>query len=338
MKIKYHYKNNRIMNAKLLYAAAAFAVVCTVSCRKDIAVNDAIPATGNTELTVGISSSLTKSSTITDGDEVKVNTLQVFVFREDALDAYASAENAIELTLSCTNGERTVYALVNAPDMSAISSKSALLASRSNLNNYPDYGFEMIGSKDITLPQASSVTIDVSRIVSRIVLKQVTRNFTSPALADLEFKIDEVYIINVAGDINYGLDGEPESWHNAGQYDGTLPDITYDDADAGIVNGDYWPLNYRYYAYPNDNYDSTEEDWCPRRTRLVLKTTLGDQIYYYPITLPELEPNKSYEIENLTITRPGSDNPDIPVTFQDATFEINVLPWSVVPVTDGVII
>ena len=326
------------MKAKLLYAAAAFAAVCTVSCRKDIVVNDSISATGTTELTVGISGTLTKSSTITDDDEIKVNTLQIFVFRGDALDAYASAENVKEVTLNCTNGERTVYALVNAPDMSTISSRSALLASRSNLNNYLDYGFEMIGSKDITLPQTSSVTVDVSRIVSRIVLKKVTRNFTSKALADLEFKIDEVYILNVAGDVNYGLDGDPESWHNARRYDGTLPEITYDDSDAGIVNDNYCPLNYRYYAYPNDSEDSTEDEWCPRRTRLVLKTTLGGKVYYYPITLPELEPNKSYEIENLTITRPGSDNPDIPVTFQDATFEINVLPWSVVPVTDGVTI
>ena len=326
------------MKAKLLYAAAAFAAVCTVSCRKDIVVNDSISATGTTELTVGISGTLTKSSTITDDDEIKVNTLQIFVFRGDALDAYASAENVKEVTLNCTNGERTVYALVNAPDMSTISSRSALLASRSNLNNYPDHGFEMIGSKDITLPQTSSVTVDVSRIVSRIVLKKVTRNFTSKALADLEFKIDEVYILNVAGDVNYGLDGDPESWHNARRYDGTLPEITYDDSDAGIVNDNYCPLNYRYYAYPNDSEDSTKDEWCPRRTRLVLKTTLGGKVYYYPITLPELEPNKSYEIENLTITRPGSDNPDIPVTFQDATFEINVLPWSVVPVTDGVTI
>lgn len=57
-----------IMKAKLLYAAAAFAAVCTVSCRKDIVVNDSIPATGTTELTVGISGTLTKSSTITDDD------------------------------------------------------------------------------------------------------------------------------------------------------------------------------------------------------------------------------------------------------------------------------
>ncbi len=327
------------MYRKLIYAVAALAVICAVSCKKDMMVaEDASSDAGVTELTVGINRSLTKSTTITDGDEVKINSLQVFVFRGDALDAYASVEDLSEVTLSCTNGERTVYALVNAPDMSHISTKTSLLATRTSLSNYPEYGFEMIGSKEVVLPQTSTITIDVTRIVSRVILKQVTRNFTTPALMDLEFKIDEVYLLNVADDITYALTGTPEYWINAGCYDGSLPELTYDDSKANIVNGDYWPLNYRYYAYPNDSEDSTDESWCPRRTRLVLKTTLGGKVYYYPITLPELEPNKSYEIENLTITRPGSDDPDEPVTFQEATFDINVLPWSVVHVTEGVTI
>lgn len=329
------------MKHKIFLTAWLIAAVCTVSCSKTQTepVNKSNESfNGQTELTVRINRSLTKSSTITDDDEVKVNTLQVFVFRGDALDAYASAENVSEVALSCTNGERSVYALVNAPDMSHISSKTAILATKSTLSDYPEYGFEMIGHKDIILPQTSTVTIDVTRMVSRVILKQVTRNFTSSALADLEFKIDEVYLLNVAEDTNYGLTDAPEHWINAGWYDGSLPELTHDNTEANIINRDYWPMNCRYYAYPNDSEDSTEEDWCPRRTRLVLKTTLGGKVYYYPVTLPELEPNKSYEIENLTITRPGSDNPDKPVTFQEATFDINVLPWSVVPVTEGVTI
>ena len=329
------------MKRFLYLATSVIAVLCAISCSKNQI--GPIDESGynlkdKTELAVGISRPVTKSSTITDDDEVKVNTLQVFVFRGDALDAYASAENVSEVTLSCTNGERSVYALVNAPDMCHISSKTALLATKSTLSDYPEYGFEMIGHKDIILPQTSTVTIDVTRMVSRVILKQVTRNFTSSALADLEFKIDEVYLLNVADDITYALTGTSEYWINAGWYDGTLPELTHDNTEANIVNGDYWPMNCRYYAYPNNSEDSTDESWCPRRTRLVLKTTLGGKVYYYPITLPELEPNKSYEIENLTITRPGSDNPDKPVTFQEATFDINVLQWSVVPVTEGVTI
>ena len=45
--------------------------------------------------------------------------------------------------------------------------------------------------------------------------------------------------------------------------------------------------------------------------------------------------NKSYEIAEVVLTRPGSDNPDEPVSFADATFSITVIDWTVVPVTEG---
>ena len=51
----------------------------------------------------------------------------------------------------------------------------------------------------------------------------------------------------------------------------------------------------------------------------------------------ELENIKSYELE-LTITRPGSDYADMPVSFEDCAFEITVKPWTVVAVTDGIVI
>ena len=74
------------------------------------------------ELTVGICGSMTRATAVTKDNEAKVNDLQVFVFRGDELDAYASVDNAMQLTLSCTAGEREVYALVNAPEYSAVSS------------------------------------------------------------------------------------------------------------------------------------------------------------------------------------------------------------------------
>jgi hypothetical protein len=66
----------------------------------------------------------------------------------------------------------------------------------------------------------------------------------------------------------------------------------------------------------------------------VVKATLGTDVYYYPITLPALESNKSYEIEELILTRPGSDDPDKPVSIQECTFQINVLGWTTVAVAD----
>ena len=71
---------------------------------------------------------------------------------------------------------------------------------------------------------------------------------------------------------------------------------------------------------------------------MVVEVELGGDTFYYPITLPVLEPGKSYEIENLTITRKGADSPDTVISLADATFEINIKEWTVVPITDGITI
>ena len=316
---------------KSIFAFAA-ALAALVACNK----NEATPMQPQNqeslvpcELTVGICGAMTKATTATAGDEAKVNNLQVFVFRGDDLDAYASVDNAQELTLSCTAGERAVYALVNAPDYSAVPGKSALLAKVSELSANSLTNFEMVGSKSVTLPQSEKVSIDVNRIASRVVLKKITRNFTSEALQALNFKVDAIYLINVAGNTSYDLSAAPTKWYNVAEYQSveSVDPLLYDKVDEAVLNGKSHETVHSYYAYPNDATSKT--------TRLVIETTLGETKYYYPINLPEMAANKSYEIAEVVITRPGSDNPDEPVSFADATFSINVIDWTVVPVTEG---
>ena len=316
---------------KSIFAFAA-ALAALVACNK----NEATPMQPQNqeslvpcELTVGICGAMTKATTATAGDEAKVNNLQVFVFRGDDLDAYASVDNAQELTLSCTAGERAVYALVNAPDYSAVPGKAALLAKVSELSANSLTNFEMVGSKSVTLPQSEKVSIDVNRIASRVVLKKITRNFTSEALQALNFKVDAIYLINVAGNTSYDLSAAPTKWCNVAEYQSveSVDPLLYDKVDKAVLNGKSHETVHSYYAYPNDATSKT--------TRLVIETTLGETKYYYPINLPEMAANKSYEIAEVVITRPGSDNPDEPVSFADATFSINVIDWTVVPVTEG---
>ena len=134
---------------KSIFAFAA-ALAALVACNK----NDVAPMQPQNqeslvpcELTVGICGAMTKATAVSADNEAKVNNLQVFVFRGDDLDAYASVDNAHELTLSCTAGDRVVYALVNAPDYSAVPGKAALLAKVSELSANSLTNFEMVGSK-----------------------------------------------------------------------------------------------------------------------------------------------------------------------------------------------
>ena len=314
---------------KSIFAFAA-ALAALVACNK----NEATPMQPQDqeplvpcELTVGICGAMTKATAVTADNEAKVNRLQVFVFRGDDLDAYASVENAKELTLSCTAGERVVYALVNAPDYSTVPGKAALLAKVSELEANTLTNFEMVGSKTVTLPQSEKVSIDVNRIASRVVLKKITRSFTSAALQALDFTVDAIYLVNVAGNTSYDLTAAPAAWYNVAENKGELASLLVDTPAYPVENGQSYPTAHTFYAYPNDLAVNT--------TRIVIETTLGETKYYYPINLPEMASNKSYEIEEVKITRPGSDNPDEPVSFEDASFSINVIDWTVVPVTEG---
>ena len=314
---------------KSIFAFAA-ALAALVACNK----NEATPMQSQNqeslvpcELTVGIRGAMTKATAVTTENEAKVNNLQIFVFRGDDLDAYASVDNAKELTLSCTAGERVVYALVNAPDYSAVPGKAALLAKVSELSANSLTNFEMVGSKNVTLPQTGTVSIDVNRIASRVVLKKITRNFTSAALQALDFTVDAIYLVNAAGNTSYDLTAAPATWYNVAENKGELASLLVDTPSAPIAQGQAYNTAHTFYAYPNDLTVNT--------TRIVIETTLGTSKYYYPINLPEMAANKSYEIAEVVLTRPGSDNPDEPVSFADATFSINVIDWTVVPVTEG---
>lgn len=313
---------------KILFSLAACSAL--FACQKNMdqpSVNLGNEPGTKCELTVGICGNVTKATEITKQNEEKVNNLQIFVFRGNELDAYGKIDDALQLTLSCTAGDREVYAAVNAPDLSAINSKADLLATVSELSNNHLDSFEMFGSKEVSLPSQSTVSIDVERIASRIVVKGIERAFTSAGLKTLDFKIDAIYVINVANSRSYNFTAINTDWYNEHLYEEELAELTHDAVGQKIAQGNKYETAHSFYVYPH----AADVEI----TRLVIETTLGTKKYYYPINMPALERNKSYEVDLVTITRPGSDDPNEPVSFADATFEVNVIDWTVVPVTEG---
>ena len=315
---------------RILFFAAALAA--TVACNKDLPVqqeNQTLPQEDakRHELTVKVAGHnlATKATTITG--EATVNDLQVFVFRKgkDELDAYGNVKSATQLSISCTTGEKDVIAIVNAPDMKDVATKSALLAKVSQLSNNSLTNFEMIGSTTATVPAESGITIAVDRLAARVVIKKITRDFTSPALQAVDFTIDAIYLVNAAGDLNFGKDGAPSKWYNTAKNKSELATLLVDTPAAAVANKESHATAHYFYAYPNLN--STEDEIVD--TRLVVETTLDGRKYFYPINMPKMDSNKSYEINELKITRPGSDDPDKPIVIVDQDFKITVNDWTV---------
>lgn len=256
------------------------------------------------------------------------------------------------VSLDCTVGQRKIYAVVNSDvdytsSAQAIGTESALLAKTIALSSMASDKLFMIQSVETTLkPGDETVGIEVRRKCASVVLQSVKNDMQANIYRkDNSFKIRNVYLTNVPAKINFGMTLSPSSLPDADWYartksetDGTKAALILDANATGTVigYGKEYSVEHRFYAFPNDCAPSVAATWCPRATRLVIEASYYDGSVwhecYYPITLYDktsskgLEANKQYKV-NLTVRRPGSDDPDKPVEFDTVAGSITVANW-----------
>ena len=331
---------------KIAFLAAVAATLCTVACNKELTTakvetpSEAVQLADLTLSIVGNAPATKSADADFDDDHSEVSNVQFFVFDGEVLDAYKKIGSATSTTMTVKAGDKTVWAVVNAPDISNVTTLTQLKAVSSTLLNNAS-NFVMVGSNTGTVPSEDPVEIEVKRIASRVVVKKVTAAFSNPAYASMSCKLVKMFLINAPGDINLELTNAPTTWYAQRAYEAVtgLTDHLSTSGSNHELNTSAFETECRHYCYPNPTVaDSQATTWSARHTRMVIEVLLGSETFYYPITMPVLEPGKSYEIENLTITRKGSNNPDQPISLSDATFEISVKDWTVVPVTEGITI
>lgn len=334
---------------KKAFLSLALVAAAMTACQKETSV-EPVQQSEKVRITIGIEDDAeTKITGITGGDtdETKVANLQVFIFNGDVIDGYGLVENTKEITLDCTAGTRDIYTVVNGPDLRTITNPTDLMKCTSNLLNRIDK-FEMVGvEEDVEITTSTTIPVKVTRFASRIKVKKVTNALTSPALQNQTFKLMNMYITNVAADIDYkATDGYVATkWYNMMGFQSTnnCGNITKDTINQPIDYSNNYSKEHVFYAYPNEEAYSADLEWSPRATMLVLQVLIGTKTYDYPILLPVLERNKSYEIDNITITRPGNlDDGEpggldemVPVEGLSCKFTVTVNPWTVVTVDEG---
>jgi hypothetical protein len=126
------------------------------------------------------------------------------------------------------------------------------------------------------------------------------------------------------------MDGESQpSWLNAGRLD---PDRTAALAHpetvfqtlAGPVGDEVVFPDLHFYAYPNP---AAEDALGTPLTRLVIEGTLLGETCYYPISITPLEGGQSH-VFDITLTRFGTADPDIPATRDQVRVSGAVAPWN----------
>ena len=344
------------MKKTFLLMAAIAAMVC--SCDKD---GDCVPCQREEEqeqkAALRVSLNLegdpqTKATNYVTAQayETAVNDVQIFVFdSKGALATYLDADTKTnDITINTIYGEKTVYAVVNGPDLSGITTQEALEHTAVDLganSTTASKGFVMVGSTTCNVSgTTATVTIAVKRLVARVALQKITNSL--PASYG-SLTVNNVMLINVAGNQNLECTASISTWYNkmgrkdeatssSQIIDGTTylashPSLTFMSVGKSVANGgSLAPTTpYLFYTYQN-NSTSEGSGWTntfsARKTKLVVTATIGGTKYYYPISINNPQRNTAHAVE-LTITGLGSSDPDKPVEKGAITATVTVDPW-----------
>jgi hypothetical protein len=220
--------------------------------------------------------------------------------------------------------------------MESLGSRTALLTKTSLLSENSLGSMVMTGEVEAVLQDGGSIAIPVTRIISKVMIKKITSAFTSSNNASKEFRVKSIYLLNVAGDNTYAATSEPTIWYNKlmeGRNDPSCQSfqLLADPVNATIPYRSSYTKSHSFYCYPNLISDeSFESTWSPRHTMLVIDASLGGEQTYYPIELPVIGRNKCIIIEELVITKKGSDYPYVPVRDGSCTVTVQVVQWDVI--------
>ena len=359
-----------MMKHHFLSAAAVACALLAVSCGKlSQEQSGSVRGTGEVLLTVQFGPSATKVGSQTATNEKSIQNVQIFVFRAGSggdagnLEIAASAgfDNPLGesagtysgITVKCSTGQREIWAVVNDSDdrtvgSDAVATKTEFLALTHELQKSSPAKLLMIGHSGsdtepaVTLHEGKEeISVPVHRLAASVILESVKNDFSSPAYqkADM-FRLENCYLLNVPGRINFGETSEPaalptEYWYARLEAETASPkgDLLFDPLAGQVLDyGSTYSVPHAFYTYPNNCAPSEDASWCARATLLVLEASIqypnGPVKYYYPVQLGNapLLSNRQYRV-NLTIHRPGSLDPNKPVTFDDVTPVITVTDW-----------
>ena len=334
------------MKTKLIFAAAAMTALLA-SCNDSTITEQ--PVNGTAMLTVSVSTPRTRAVLSSDDkSDLNFQNVQIFIYDKDNKLEKSSGilSSREDIVLPVIPGHKTVWAVVNAAgEISAPQSLDLFPAVKTQLSDNTLTSQVMSGFEQVDAVARDEVTVTVKHIASKVIIDNISRNFTNQAYSEIPMKIRRIYMSNVAGDCDYGCTGAaPTVWLGKR---GLLSDITAcqallldDSIDFDLPEEGIYDTAHTFYVYPNPTEnDNSNEEWSERKTRLVIECEYNGLTCYYPITVPKaqeggagtIDRNKVYHITSLTLTRPGSTDPDrtdLEVSsLKDVTFSITIADW-----------
>lgn len=300
------------------------AVVCVLACsqqEKSEVLHDGSDLKGSLVVSVSHKCDVTKSGTgYTEVLDVEKEEKKVSVFVFDKATGVLNASKNIgntaeECEFSIPVGEKTVWAVVNGPELSGVVSMEEFekVVDDLSLSSLQQDGLAMIGSEDCIVEAGATVTpvIVVSRMVSRVVLRNVVCRVPEQYG---KLRIDCVYLGNaftrqtfagdVSGKVNVEGYNDQEAPAPIGKDGiiGSCPEYLYASVGTDVNVSETAGINRALYCHPNDT---------PEYTDLFIIATVGERQYYYKVPLNQgLEMNTSYTVD-VVIMNLGEAEPPV---------------------------
>ena len=279
---------------------------------------------------------LTKVTSVTG--ETNTDNVQIAVYSPAGQLCASGTLSSGSLQLSVPIGiaGHTVVAFVNSSiDLPSKTKLSDIDSYTSTLHSNADGGknaLEMYGKKtNVSFTSGGSCQVTVTRYAAKVEIDKITNNIPSKP----SFSVTGIYLINV--NTLCKLDGTVDSysWSQKRSYVSSESQVIKYTADIfteAVSYGKSYETPHYFYCYPNSTTtDTSSSTWSARYTRLVVQASYAGTTCYYPINIKssdnKLHGNALYKITDLTITGPGSSDPDVPFSKANATFTITIKDW-----------
>lgn len=310
-----------------IFICAMGAILFGVSCNKTTAPQTTEEDVQQTQASLTINLLEGTKSTASSSDKDKtVNNIQVLVFNLDKdgeAEAWTKSNSKDNIpTMLVSFGRKEIWAIANCKeDLDHVLSINDLLSKQYTLDNTDVGSLLMAGKNQTTVITSNpSVSIAITHLQSKVTVKKITRQFTTYAQQIKEMTINGIYLINAVGATHF--DGTlSDVWVNKhGHTNNAYDKVLYDAVGQTVANGNSYTTTHNFYPFPNNSTNElTSGDGSNVKTMLVVDCTLGGRPCYYPLWLPKgateiLARDKEYVIEEIVLTRPGSDTPFEPTT------------------------
>ena len=273
----------------------------------------------------------------------EAESIDIMIFDEDdksSLDAYQrfGLTSCSTIQVASTSGDKILAAIVNSRrerhEWAGVTSLQSLQDVRVNLEDETEDMPAMSGTCHIKAGYPANLT--VSRLAAEVVLRSLCCDFTGKEYEGKGIENVKIYLTNVNAEASI-MEQEtpfPRRIINMGRLDEDnlksfkKPDMIMQQLPHFIGN---IPIvtDIRLRCFPNN---AKEESPGSPFTRLVIEGEVDGNRYFWPIEINREDDGSGISrncryVYDITLTRLGNKDPDIPIELKDMKICMEILPW-----------